>query len=155
MSVHQVDSGIGILSLPHGVEANGIALGVTGDGDETVLANGKFLFENRAAIQCDSLRFNRAVLATEVNQRPTTASCAAFHFAERPVAAVLLRTTRKHPHFQPGVICRGIAQRLQFPGKNSFVKGFSAGHVIDIDFEPTDGIACVIHKGGELDVNPG
>ena len=53
----------GLLDLPHGMQTDGVALGVRDDGDVPVFADGHFLFVNRASIGFRAGGFHRAVLA--------------------------------------------------------------------------------------------
>jgi hypothetical protein len=72
-----------IAMLLHGVETDGVALGIKKDGDETVFADGELGLEDLAAMGNGARGFHGAVFAGEVDERATSTGCTAVHFAKR------------------------------------------------------------------------
>ena len=117
-----------------------VPLGVRDQRDETVLADGEFLFEYTAARRHHARGLRGAVLAREINQRAPSTRRAAWHMNERTGRAIARVVHSERPHFQ-----LWSRKFFELRSEDVFVKRLRAIHVLNIDFKPTDRI--VFHSG--------
>src|SRR4249919_1556061 len=124
--------------FPHCNECSPIMLPRTGyQGDEAVLADGEFVLEYPATACRRALRFHRAVGAGEVDDGAVAAGRIALHLHQRTRGARLSGLHREGPHLDARRV-----ESFQVGGEDGFIEGLGPGHVLHIDFEPADGIAC-------------
>ena len=111
--------------------------GVVDEGDEAVLADGEFFFEDASAVFGGAAGFDGAVEAGEVDDNGIAGGAfGAWHFDEGAGGAGEVAGHGEGEHFDGGAV-----EGLEFYLEDGFVEGMGAGEVIDVDFEPADGEA--------------
>lgn len=141
--IFQFGGGAGVLGpaycLLHRVETDHIAIRIENQRDVTIFSDGHFIEMNATAIGHDSGSFHCAVVAGKVDDGAASAGVLVLHFAESSCAAGLILTadSGENPHFEIGI--RG-GEFFQSDLEDVLVKGFGSLHVLDIKFEPADGI---------------
>jgi hypothetical protein len=74
----------------HRMQAEHVAFGIEGQGDESVLPDGHLLLLQTAAGGDHPRRLDGAIRATEIGEHAVAARCAARHLHQRPRGAVAL-----------------------------------------------------------------
>ena len=125
--------------LSHGVQADHVSLGVEDEGDVAVFADGEFRFHDLAADLRRAGGFGGAVGAGEVDEGAAGAGIFAGQVDEGAGA------TGGFEHGEGPHLDLGAFEMLEGNSEGFFVEGFRAVHVLNVDFEPADGIARYAH----------
>src|SRR6267378_1359575 len=117
------------------MQAEHVSLGVDGEGDEAVLADGKLLLVDASARFRDAALLDRTVFAAEINQSTVAAGGNALHLDQGTAGARAVHLHRKRPHVHSRAV-----ELLQLALEDGFVEFFGAIHVLHVDLEPDRGI---------------
>src|SRR6267378_3347123 len=108
-----------------------VSLGVDGEGDEAVLADGKLLLVDASSRFRDAALLDRAILATEVNQSAVAAGRNALHLDQGAARARSVHLHSKGPHVHSRAV-----ELFQLALEHGFVEFLRAIHVLHVDLEP-------------------
>jgi hypothetical protein len=123
------------------VQANHVAFGIMNERNETVLADGEFLFEDFAPVLRGPRRFFRAINASKVNNHGIAGGPAVTrHLDKRACASGQFAFHGESEHFNDGTI-KGLKLDVQ----NVLVKALRPCQVINVDLKPANWISFRNH----------
>src|SRR5689334_846637 len=122
------------------MQTDHVAFGVGHEGNVAVLADREFLFYDLSAAFGDAAGLDVAIVTNEIDENASNTRGTIFHLDEGAGRASATGVAGKRPHFRHLGIAARAVEPFQILAEHALVERLRALHVLDIDFEPTDGI---------------